>query len=186
MKKVALFALILVALSSIVFAENSEPQRPVDTYELEDLSKTPVQAVWLKTGDFVFFNLLGKRHAVRMDLVYNNNAKIVLYPDIDTSPQGAYSPIARDRYIKVDLNKDEATDMIIRLDSMQGSDDGDEGLFVFESLVSDNAAPGAQGMATVPEPEKKSNSPIYFGFAVAMGALLGLLVIFGLKRKNSH
>lgn len=186
MKILPVIIMISILGAVVIAQENAAVPSQVNTYELEDLDKTPIQAIWLKTGDFVFFNLLGQRHAIRMDLVYQNNAKIVLYPDVDSSPQGAYAPLAQGRYIKVDLNKDDVTDMNIRLDSMQGSEDGDEGLFVFESLVDDTVIPETQGeiSGTVDnKPKPKNNSVIYLGFAIIVGALFGLLIVLKLRKR---
>ena len=80
------------------------------------------------------------------------------------------------------INKDDVADMTIRLNRVQGGDWGDEGLFVFESLVQEDKAPETQGMV-VSDASKGNNLLIFV--AAAIGGLLGLLVVFALKRKKT-
>lgn len=167
----------MVLLSGIVLAQETNQTKPTDTYNLEDFDKEPKQAVWLKTGDFVFFNLLGKKHAIRMDLVYKDNAKLVLYPDTETSPKGAYAPLNKGQYLNVDLNKDDVTDITIRLELIHE----EEGFFVFESLVQDESKPEVQGLVVSGE-TKKDNTLLLI--AVGIGALLGLLIVLGLRKES--
>ena len=184
-----LLIIIAVLLLSVVViahedstAHEENVTKPVGNYEMEDFAIEPRQALWLRDGDFLFFNLLGKRHSIRIDQVYYDNAKIVLYPDIKTSPKGAYAPIRQNKYLNIDLNKDDVADMTIRLNRVQGGDWGDEGLFVFESLVQEDKAPETQGMV-VSDASKGNNLLIFV--AAAIGGLLGLLVVFALKRKKT-
>lgn len=182
MKKLILVATFILISASLIIAQEDGLTPPVDTYELEDLSKEPNQGVWMKTGDYVFFNMFGKRHAVRINLVYNENAMVVLYPDIESAPEGAYSPITKTRYISVDVNKDDVSDMEIRLVETRGSKWGDEGLFLFNSLVQGETLPETQGLVVNPESNKKNNNMLLFS-ALGVGILLGILVILGLKKK---
>lgn len=173
---------LLLLLSMPVMAQESQ-QAPVDTYELEDFAVEPAQAIWVKSGDFIFFNLLNQRHSIKIGQVYGNNVKIVLYPDINSQPKGAYAPISKGKYIKVDLNKDDVTDLTIRLEQSQGGEWGDEGLLVFESLVQNEKVPEAQGLVVSGEQPKKDNNTLVF-VAVGIGLLLGILVLLGLKSKK--
>ena len=176
--KLRVIAILMVLLSGIVLAQEINlTDQPVNTYNLEDFSKEPKQAAWLKTDDFVFFNLLGKKNAVRIDLVYKDNAMVVLYPDIETAPKGAYAPIKNGYFLNVDLNKDDVTDMTIRLEEIQG----EEGLFVFESLVQDESKPEVQGLVVSGETNKDNTLLL---IAVGIGALLGLLLVLGLKKQS--
>jgi len=177
--------LTLLLVPTLAFANEVEEleEKPVKTYELADFSKEPMQGLWLGTGDFVFFNLLGKRHAIRIDLVYKDNAKIVLYPEIENSPMGIYAPIKKDNYLRLDLNKDEVTDMIITLDALENEEGDGDGLFTFKSLVREEQIPETQGLV-VSETEKMSENVLLI-VAIAIGVLLGLLVVLGTRKKPS-
>lgn len=181
--KITLFIIGLLVLLSIQVMAQESQQIPIDTHEMDDFAKEPAQAVWVKTGDFIFFNLLSQRHSIRIEQVYGNNVKIVLYPDISSQPKGAYTPISKGKYIKVDLNKDDVTDMTIRLEQSQGGEWGDEGLLVFESLLQNEKVPETQGLVVSGEQPKKENNTLVF-VAIGVGLLLGIIILLGLNKKK--
>lgn len=171
MKKLVILALALL-LVPLALAANS--------YDLNDFSLEPNQAVWLSPGDEVRFELLGGVHSL---FVENISAKD-MSADIKIFPfrtKANYITLTKGKnHLKADFDKDRKDDLIISLFEVKNG----KAMIYFEKIKkpaqidnTTNVEPQGQGVV------KEKDNTVYY-IAVVIVILTALVIWLNVKGKK--
>jgi len=165
MKKLILLGLITLLILPMVMAGT--------TYYLEDFSKYSIQQVTLGAGDRIEFNLFNARHTIILDQINPSKSTIDLavFPFLSDV---MYISISPTKYLKMDLNKDNQADLLVKLKSQTEKD----ATLLFERVYPNDIT------GQVVKDQLKTNKNV----GIIISAILALVVIliasiFILKRK---
>ena len=181
--KQGIFLVAILLTLPLVLAQN--------VYELEEFSKTPVQAIVLEEGDALKFNLLNGEHALLLKQISRNNdaIKLNVYPFKKTVTQVPLFTL--DNVVKVDLNKDGINDLALDIFKIE-----EKRVTLIIKLLNDNALssnintnndaldqpPEGQGLVVG---SVKSSINYYRTFFVISLIIVALLAVLALKKNRS-
>jgi hypothetical protein len=175
MRRVIFLFIMLILASSFVYAGKS---LPLDFYERESYLVT------MYKGDRVFFEFDGENHSIILDEIKSNRVEldVFLYQDKKLKHQNPnYAFLDTERELRLDTNRDDIFDFIIKLNDF----DPDKGLFEFTKVSIPKYANNIPVEEVDSAPEERENDiqekfyqdKIFIGILGAIVLLLALIYL---------